>query len=449
MDTLKLILRLYIQPASTMSDIMDTGSWLVATVTMLVVSFAFQYGVTSRIAQEYAVTKFDEFAQRSNFDDGSADKGHLTQAQQDEARYLSKVNIEDQMRRRPFPLIGRNVLYFFSFESNFISPLIVLLLFFVPGLLLATRLLGATAYTNTNLRNDYMPLTACTTTAWVAGHLPFTIVGIALVGQPVDGSVFLLMWLLSGLFFGALTIFGVRIVLGINYVTAVFIVILSSLAFPLGMYVFRFVAPHLFSPFLIIMVVLYFGGFLSREARGFGNSFHQRQNFRRFLHNATVNPKDADAHVQLGMIYLGRRQEAKALDHLNKAVEIDPDEIDANYELGKLARNKGDLQASLDHFAVVLEQNDKHALSEIWREVGATYLSANMLDEACNALEKFADRRSADVEGLYYLGKALKARGETERAREVFNEAIQSATSSPDYHRNRTRHWSKLAQKEL
>jgi len=74
-----------------------------------------------------------------------------------------------------------------------------------------------------------------------------------------------------------------------------------------------------------------------------------------------------------------------------------------------LARSNGDLQNALDHFSIVLEQNDKHALSEIWREVGATYLAADMLDEARDALEKFVERRSADVEGLYYLGKVLKA----------------------------------------
>ncbi|HEX3100267.1 MAG TPA: tetratricopeptide repeat protein, partial [Pyrinomonadaceae bacterium] len=405
--------------------------------------------VTSRIARDYAVTKFDEYVQSSNFDRDTASSGRLTDSQLEEARYMADVNIGDQLRRRPFPLIGRNVLYFFSFESIFISALISLSLFFVPALLILTRLSGAAAYTSTNMRSNYMPLATCTTMAWVAAHLPFAVAGIAMIGQPVDGAVFLLMWLISGLLFGVLTIFGARTVLGINYLPAAVIVILSLLAFPLGMYVFRFVSPHLFSPFLIIMVVLYFGGFLSSEARGFGNAFRQRQNFKRFLHNSTVNPKDADAHVQLGMIYLQRRQEAKALEHLNKAIAIDPDEIDANYELGKLARSKGDLQAALDHFGVVLEQNDKHSLSEIWREIGATYLAANMLTEARDALEKFAERRSADVEGLYYLGKVLKAQGENARAADVFSEAIQSAKASPDYHRNRTKHWSKLAQKEL
>jgi len=47
---------------------------------------------------------------------------------------------------------------------------------------------------------------------------------------------------------------------------------------------------------------------------------------------------------------LERRQDARALDHLNKAIEIDPNEIDANYELGKLARRNGDLQKAIEHY---------------------------------------------------------------------------------------------------
>ena len=72
-----------------------------------------------------------------------------------------------------------------------------------------------------------------------------------------------------------------------------------------------------------------------------------------------------------------------------------------------------------------------------------------MFVEAREALEKFTARRSADVEGLYYLGKVLKARGETEKAREIFEQAIQSANASPDFRRGVAKRWSKLAQKEI
>jgi tetratricopeptide (TPR) repeat protein len=244
-------------------------------------------------------------------------------------------------------------------------------------------------------------------------------------------------------------VFALRTVLGANYGTAILVVSTAWLAFSLGMYVLSVVSPWLFSPFLLFYGYMYFGGALTGEVRGVGDAFREKQNFKRFLHNATVNPRDADAHVQLGLIYLRRRQEAKALEHFNQAFAIDETEIDANYELGKIARRRSDLQTALNHFSTVVEQNEKHALSEIWREIGATYLEAGMLAEAREALEKFTERRPVDSEGLYYLGKVLKAQGATEKAREMFEQAVDAAKTSPDYRRRELRYWSKLAEKEI
>jgi tetratricopeptide (TPR) repeat protein len=209
------------------------------------------------------------------------------------------------------------------------------------------------------------------------------------------------------------------------------------------------ISPFLFSPFLLIFAYMYFGGYLSGEVRGVGNAFRRRQNFKRYLQSATVNPRDADAHVHLALIYVQRRQETAALEHLRKAVEIDAQEIDANYELGKIARKKGNLQIALDHFAIVAEQNDKYALSEIWREIGVTYFEAGMLEAARKTLENFLERRSTDAEGLYYLGKTLKAQNESEKAAEFFRQAIESAQNLTGLRRREARHWGKLAQKEL
>jgi len=388
----------------------------------------------------------------SSFDNESAmPDGRLTPQQLAEAEYYANVDIEQEMRRerRPLPFIGKRGLWLFSFESNFFTPLMSLSLFYVPLVILLAVVFGQIGRFGLILQRDYGMLATCSLMAWTAAHLPFAIAGVLLYAQATDASVFLGLWAASGVLFGVLMIFAIRTVLGTSYAVAVVTVCLAWLAFSLGTYVFQLVSPWLFSPFIAAFVILYFGGYLRGEVTGLSNSFRQRQNFKRFLHNATVNPKDADAHVQLALIYLQRRQEATALEHLNRAIEIDAQEPDANYELGKIARQKGDLQQALNHFAIVVEQNDKHALSEIWREIGATYLAAGMLTEARDALEKFVERRSVDAEGLYHLGKVLKAQGETERAREMFEQAIESAQSSPDYRRRELQYWSKLAQKEI
>lgn len=428
-----------------MSEIMDKGSWIFAAVLVLLVSMLFLATINTRLDAAYRIPNFSEFYQ-PNFADVNEGSPALA------AEYNKSIAAYDRAmaERQTVPIVGDYFFKFFTFDpSGFFQPLLSLSLFYIPALILLTCLLGGIGNFGIVLRRDYGTLAVCSLMAWAAAHLPFAIAGIFLYSQAISPQIYLAMWFAGGSLFGVLMVFALRTVFGTNYGVAISVVCIAWLAFSLGMYVFQYISPWLLSPFLLFFAFIYLGGFLGGEARGFGNAFCQRQNFKRFLQNSTVNPKDADAHVQLGLIYLQRRQETKALEHFERAIEIDETEIDANYELGKLNRANGNLQDALNYFSVVVEQNDKHALSEIWREIGVTYFSANMLAEARDALEKYVQRRSADSEGLYHLGKVLKAQGECEKAKEVFERAIDSAQTAPDFRHREVKYWSRLAKKEI
>ena len=427
-----------------MSDMIDTGSWIFAVAAVVVVAGAFYMSVNIKLSETYRIKTVDEFyrADIANVDDEAAYQ----------AEYKRAANeYEAAMKQRPkVPLLGDNFFYLFDLEpSKFYQPLFLLSIFYIPAMILLMSLFGDVGSFGLVLRRDYGTLSVCALNAWAAGTLPFAVTGFVMNVAAVSPTIYLAVWAASAVLFGVFMVFAIRTVFGANYGVAILVVCVAWLAMSLGLLVFRYVSPLLFSPFLLFYAVMYLGGSIGGEVRGFGNALRQKQNFKRFLHNATVNPKDADAHVQLGLIYLQRRQETKAVEHLEKALAIDPNEVDANFEIGKIARAKGDLQAALDRFATVLGHDDKYALSEIWREIGATYLSANMLDEAKDALEKFVERRSGDPEGLYYFGKVLKARGENDHAREMFASAVDSARTSPDFRKGKQKQWARLAQKEL
>ncbi len=440
MENLKLLFQLYFRPISAMSEIIDRGSWFVAAVLVFAVSIGFYLTVNTQLQAAYAIPQFNYSAFEQLDDDSEA-------FEMVKRREALLADYNKRMAERPkIPLVGDRLFTFFSFQpSGFLSPLISIVCFYVPLTIFLITLFGHLGSFSVVFSRNYGALLTCSMVAWAAAHLPFAIVAFLINSQVINPEVYLAMWLASGLLFGLLMIFAIRVVFGVNYGVAILTVAISWLGFSLGMYVFRFISPWLISPCLMAYAYFYIGG----GAAGMGDAFRQKQNFKRFLHNATVNPLDADAHVQLGLIYNQRRQSDKAFEHFTKAVEIDKNEPDANYELGKIARQKGELQEALNYFSVVVEQNDKYALSEIWREIGATYLNAKMFSEAKNALETFVERRPVDSEGLYYLGKVLKELGETEKAREMFQEAIESAKTSPDYRKYELRHWAKLAEKEL
>jgi tetratricopeptide (TPR) repeat protein len=445
MENLRLLFQLYIRPAAAMSDIMDRGSWAFAAMAVLVIGILFFATVNAKLYDAYRIPALTDYYQpnyeTTDFDSPAA-----------EAEYKrSYENYQNALAsRQQIPLVGDTFFKFFSFDpGTFYQPLLAIMIFYVPLLVLLVSIFSSSGSFGIALRRDYGALATCSLMAWAAAHLPFEMVGLALYTSALSPLIYLFLWAASSLLFGVFMIFALRTVLGVNYGVAIAAIAIGWIAFTIAMYVFQYVSPWLLSPFLLFWIFIYFGGSLGGEVRGFGNSFRQRQNFKRFLHNATVNPKDADAHVQLGLIYQQRRQDGKAFEHFTKAVEIDSSEIDANYQLGRIARDKSDLQKALDHFAVVIEQDDKYALNEIWREIGVTYLDANMHSEAADALEKFVDRRPVDPEGLYYFGLVLKAQGNSDRAREMFEQAIDSVNSSPDYRRREIQKWKKLAEKEI
>lgn len=446
MENLKLLFQLYFRPLSAMSELLDKGSWILAAIFVFIISIGFYWTVNSKLQTAYSIPAFNFAAyQQLEMND------EINAAEMTKRRQSMRAEYEKMMATRPkIPLLGDAFFYFFSFEpSGFFRPLISIICFYVPLTMLLATLLGHLGSFGVIFSRDYGSLSICSMMAWTAAHLPFAIAGFLLNSQEVNPQVYLAFWLASGLIFGVLMIFALRVVFGVNYGVAILVVVISWLGFSLSIYIFKFIPAFLFSPFILFYAYMYFGGAITGEARGIGNAFRQRQNFKRFLQSATINPRDADAHVQLGLIYNQRRQTDKALEHFTKAVEIDKTEPDANYELGKIARQKGELNKAIEYFAIVVEQNDKYSLNEIWREIGATYWQAKMFNEARNALEIFVERRPYDPEGLYYYGKVLQELGETEKAKEQFEQAIDSAKNSPAFRKHELRQWSKLAQKEL
>jgi Flp pilus assembly protein TadD len=442
MENIKLFFRLYYSPAQAMGGIIDRGSWFFAAMLVLLVSILFSVGVNTRLDAEYRVRDFGEFYQQG--DDKGVSPESIARKERAQADFRGA-----ETSRSKIPLLGDLFFRFFSFDpTSFYIPVLSISLFYVPTVVLLLSFLGGIGSFGVILRRDYAPLATCTLMAWAAGHLPFGLSGLLLGSMEISPPVYLGLWAAGGLLFGLFMFAVLRTVFGTDSMPNIITISTAWVGMSLGNVALTYLLPWLSSPFMLLWIVILFGAFIRSEVGGFGNAFRRRQNFKRFLHNATINPLDADAHVQLGLIYKQRRQDTSALEHFQRAYEIDPEEIDANYELGRVARARGELQQALDHFAVVVEQNDKHSVSEIWREIGATYLEAGMPAEARDALEKFVERRSFDPEGLYHLGKAFAALGEDEKAREKFAEAIEAAMV-PSHQRRDASHWRKLAQKEL
>ena len=428
MGQLRLLLLLYLRPLRAMSEIIDEGSLLFGAVAVLVASL-----VTGAAMSMHMLRAIVAHAQQAGpprphaspapgFDDesleGMDEYGAIAALTQ------GKVSPQAMMMTR---LVG---------ATSSLSAVFVLAVLYAPVALFLLTVFEPIGSFGVAFRRDFGPFLACTFIAWAAARLPFAVVALG----PVDmiGAIALLT--ASGVYFTGLMACAMRVVFGARTMPAVGAAVLGWAAMFLEPFLF-----YLASPFVAYYAYQYVRGDMSDVLWSFG----ARQSFKRYLAAATVNPRDADAHYQLGLIHLQRRQMAEAEERFRKAAEIDPREVDAHYQLGRLARGKKAFADALRHFEAVVKQDPKHASHEVWREIGATYVESDSWAEAKWALAKFVETRSHDAEGLYRLGVASAKLGEKDVAREMFKRAIEAVDTSPRYIRRQTSAWRKLASDEL
>lgn len=432
-ENTKLLLGLLYRPVWSMGRIVDEGHWLYAAVVVAAVSMMFHATVTSVIYNHVEAVYRELPPQPAATPD--------PEAYEDED-YEPVARPRFVYDRHPLPLVGDRGWWLVSFAPpGFFTTVLGMAILYIPCVILLVAMSGVNASFSVLLRRDYGPLLTCGLMAWAAAHLPFTLAGFALEPLGLSEKTALGLWATSAICFGLLMALGLRMLFGINYAKSLVLVGVAALSFSVQAKLFATVSPFLFSPFLLFYAFMMFRGGIG----DIGNSLRQRQNFRRSMEIATINPRDAGAHYQLGLIYQYRRQYGEAISRFEKAVQIAHDETDAHFQLGRIAREQGRLQDAINHFSAVLEQDEKHSQSEIWREVGATYLAASMFTEAQEALTKFIDRRPYDPEGLYHYGKTLEQLGHTEEAQKMFARCVEAVKTMPSYRFREHRKWDKLA----
>ena len=335
------------------------------------------------------------------------------------------------------------LLRFISYERGSVFlELGAIAIVLVPAILLARAAAGFGSF-GVLMERDYLALLNCALMSWSAAYLPLAVAGAFL---PIVHTI--PVYIAANVYSAALTALSVRTVFGTGFAAAAGMTALgwgAALGGGLLLEVVGGMLRFLFSPLLLYFAYLLFGS----NVRSLGQGLRSRQHFRRQLEMATNNPRDADAHYQLGLIYKARRQYTEAIARFTQAVAIDPEEADAHLQLGRIAREQNRSEDALRHLQTAVALDDKLAMSEVWRELGAAYFGAARFAEAAAALAKYTDRRTYDPEGLYWYGKTLLKLGRSAEAREMFERAEEAAKKMPSHRRAEVRKWGSLSRSEL
>ncbi|MBA3256398.1 MAG: tetratricopeptide repeat protein, partial [Pyrinomonadaceae bacterium] len=185
--------------------------------------------------------------------------------------------------------------------------------------------------------------------------------------------------------FAVWAVLALRTVFRLSWFRAVIVVLVSGTLLLPAYKLIPILGTILASPFLLLMLFLLLRGYVGEFTR----TQRARESFRQNLEAATLNPADASAHYNLGLIHQQRGEMEQARERFERAVQIDDDEIDAHHQLGRIARQQKRLAEAVRNFEQVVSRDRSHAQNEVWREVGATYLAAGQFEDARNALEQF------------------------------------------------------------
>ncbi|MBZ5634131.1 MAG: tetratricopeptide repeat protein [Acidobacteriia bacterium] len=326
-----------------------------------------------------------------------------------------------------------------------ITGLVLLALLFAPACIAIISVWDHLGSLGVVLRRDYSPLLVCMLMCWAAANIPGAIAGF--IAPAFDVWIHLAVVF----YFVTLAAIAVRTVFGTGIGKAIGTVAGGLGATAAGYFAYETFGGALsyFSSPLVLLWLYYLFRPNLDMFTGLGGGLRSRQNFRRNLDALTVNPRDSDAHYQLGLIYQQRRNYTEAISRFTKAVEIDTSETDAHHQLGVIALEQKRYEDARRHFSAALALDDKHSSSEAWRGLGAADLQLGKTEQALAELQKYTDRREFDPEGLYWLGGAYKKLGRTAEARDAFQRAVEAARTSPPHRRRYTSAWGRQAKAEL
>ncbi|PYS94546.1 MAG: hypothetical protein DMF64_00460 [Acidobacteria bacterium] len=370
------------------------------------------------------------------------------------------------------------VLASFGLLRDAAGTLFLLALAFVPALILFANLFERRGSFRLVLQQEYAALAAAIFYAWTAAHLAALpllwllrrsgaeAANIAQSQQfwqtfgaqhnlPPDLLTMLLdprlyteafarMLVLP--FFLLWALVAVRVVFRASWLRALAIVVVGGVVYSIATLAgLGIISTLLASPFLLLLLFFFFRGYFTDMMR----TQRARAAFRQNLEAATLNPADASAHYNLGLIHLQRKELTEARQRFLRAIEIDADEVDSYYQLGRISRIEGKLPEAIEHFGQVVVRAPQHAQHEIWREIGATYLSAGQHSDALDALERFLEQRSSDPEGLYLKGRALAGLGRRREAADAMRACIEAVQTAPAYKYRADKRWLNEAQQFL
>jgi len=155
----------------------------------------------------------------------------------------------------------------------------------------------------------------------------------------------------------------------------------------------------------------------------------ERRRLRELEHKIEENALPYD-YAQLGELLYRRRNYAKAEPFLRRAASLIRDEVEPRYWLALTLEQLSKPDEAADLLGPIVENEPRYKFGEAALAYARALEKAGRLDQALAAYDRVL-RQSTFTEGRVRCGLLLAARGQTDRARQLLEQAVREARDLP------------------
>ena len=137
----------------------------------------------------------------------------------------------------------------------------------------------------------------------------------------------------------------------------------------------------------------------------------------------TIEPKYADAHNNLGVVFKEEGDLNAAIESFYTAIEMKPNLADAHMNLGNALKEKGDLNGAIKSFYKVIEIRPKYA--EVYNNLGNCLREQGDIKGAKESFRDALKIKPNYAEVYNNLGNCLREQGDIKGAKESFSDALK------------------------
>jgi protein O-GlcNAc transferase len=149
-----------------------------------------------------------------------------------------------------------------------------------------------------------------------------------------------------------------------------------------------------------------------------------------YLAAVAHDPGLVKAHVNLALLYMRRRQLARAEQHLVEACRHDPESAEAHLNLGALCAEQGRTSEGIRHLEKAVELLPQDAEASF--NLGLAYRAHGLPHKAVRTLKKAVQLRPHDPGLLFHLAESLHHAGRVEEAMATCRTVIEMAPDAAD-----------------